>query len=84
VTTTKVFEISFHSDTRTRWLHNDASVAELLEALGGSIATAHTSGPQPAVSVIYKGVRKQRAELTLTERQERLPVEERAGKGRGG
>jgi len=49
---TKKFSITFEFDEeRTHWLFNDSDQAQVLERIGHSVATMHSSGALPVVSV---------------------------------
>lgn len=49
---TKKFLIQFEFDETTRWLFSDGATASTLQLIGENVATCHTTGAVPRVSVV--------------------------------
>ena len=51
---TQKFTVQFEWDDRTRWLFDSNKSSETLAKLAENIATAFTTGPVPAVTVVIE------------------------------
>jgi hypothetical protein len=59
---TKKFCITFEFDERTHWLFNSADQAIDLQAVAENVATCHTTGARPKVTVlVLQSTRKPRS-----------------------
>jgi hypothetical protein len=48
---TKKILIQFESAKDTRWLYNDKDLCNNIRCIAGSIVAAHTTGPNPKITV---------------------------------